>query len=74
METGETGRCWGLGRGATDRGAASRREALSSSVINEFTERIRPFEDLKASFFSFSCRYVSNVGRSLQSGRIGLPR
>lgn len=54
METGETGRIWGLGRLMRDVvcGGASRREMVSSSEVNEFTEWITPLEALRAAFFS----------------------
>lgn len=56
LETGETGRFreWGWLIRVMERGGPSRREAVSSSDVNEFTERIDPLEAFKASFFSFS--------------------
>lgn len=36
-------------------GVASRRVGFSPSEMNEFTERIWPFEDSKASNFSLCC-------------------
>ena len=73
METGETGRFWALGRfiRVTILGGARRREVLSSE-LKELTERIRPFDDARASFFSFVYRFYVSFSGSERAPRLRL--